>query len=330
MAAVRDERSRPIASLTKVMTAYVLLKDHPLNPGEKGPVIEVQPADVDLYLAQQRNGESVIPVRAGQTYTQSELMQGLLIPSGNNFAFMLAAWNSGSVEAFVERMNQEAAALGMTNTQYADPSGLSAESRSTAADQARLAEAAMAHPVIAETVAMKQTILPNIGVLFNVNSELGKSSFIGVKTGWTEEAGGCFMFAADYLVDGAPVRIYGAVLGQDVLADAFAGSQQLINGAGANLQRLPVVTKDAELASVETRWGGSAPAIAAADASLVVWPGLEVTSSMAKTATGESVKTGQEVAIVTYTAGAQVVPIQLVAANAISGADIGWRLTRLR
>ncbi|MGE0056799.1 MAG: D-alanyl-D-alanine carboxypeptidase, partial [Dehalococcoidia bacterium] len=106
MGAVRDERSQPIASLAKVMTAYVILKDHPLTPGEKGPDIQVQASDVELYRAQERNGESVIAVKEGQTFTQAELLQGLLIPSGNNFAFMQAAWNSGSVEAFVERMNQ--------------------------------------------------------------------------------------------------------------------------------------------------------------------------------------------------------------------------------
>jgi D-alanyl-D-alanine carboxypeptidase (penicillin-binding protein 5/6) len=326
---VRDEQSRPIASLTKVMTAYVILKDHPLKPGENGPVIEVQPSDVEMYLAQERNGESVIPVKAGQTYSEQELIRGLLVPSGNNFGFMLAAWSSGSVEAFVARMNQEAAALGMTNTRYAEPSGISAETRSTASDQAILAEVAMQNPVIAEAVNLKQVILPNVGVLFNVNSELGKAN-LGIKTGWTEEAGGCFMFAAAWMVDGAPVRVYGAVLGQDTLADAFAATKALINSAGPNLQRQPVVTKDTALASVDTRWGGSAPVLAAADASVIVWPGLKIDNVVEMNLAAESVKKGQEVGTVTYTAGAQVIPVPLLAGESLSGAGIKWRLTRLR
>jgi D-alanyl-D-alanine carboxypeptidase (penicillin-binding protein 5/6) len=330
MGSIRDQRSQPIASLAKVMTAYVLLKDHPLTPGEKGPDIQVQASDVDLYKAQEANGESVIPVKEGETFTQAEMMQGLLIPSGNNFAFMLAAWSSGSVDAFVERMNQEAAALGMTNTHYAEPSGVSAETRSTATDQALLAAAAMANPVFADIVVKKQAILPNVGVLFNVNSELEHSALAGIKTGWTEDAGGCFMFAADRDVDGAPVRIYGAVLGQDTLADAFNASNALIATASASMQRQPVVAKDDVLASVHTKWGSDSPAVAASDASVVVWPGLKVERSIEVGDAQESVKQGQEVGKVVYSAGSQVIPVPLLAANSVSGAGLQWRLTRLQ
>jgi D-alanyl-D-alanine carboxypeptidase (penicillin-binding protein 5/6) len=330
MGSVRDTRSQPIASLAKVMTAYVILKDHPLTPGERGPEITVQASDVEMYRAQERNGESVIPVKEGQTYTQAEMLQGLLIPSGNNFAFMLAAWNSGSVEAFVERMNQEAAALGMTNSHYAEPSGVSAETRSTATDQALLAEVAMANPVFADIVVKKQAILPNVGVLFNVNSELERAQLAGIKTGWTEDSGGCFMFAADREVDGAPVRIYGAVLGQDTLADAFAASSALINGSAGSVQRLALVAKDEQIAAVKTKWGEASSANAAADASVIVWPGLKVERTVESAAALESVKQGQEVGTVTFTAGGQVVPVPLVAGESVSGADIGWRLTRLQ
>jgi D-alanyl-D-alanine carboxypeptidase (penicillin-binding protein 5/6) len=307
-----------------------VLKDHPLTSGEKGPDIPVQAADVDMYRAQEANGESVIAVKEGETFTQAELMQGLLIPSGNNFAFMLAAWSSGSVDAFVERMNQEAAALGMTNTHYAEPSGVSAETRSTASDQALLAAAAMANPVFADIVVKKQTILPNVGVLFNVNSELERSALAGIKTGWTEDAGGCFMFAADRDVDGAPVRIYGAVLGQDTLADAFNASNALIATANASLQRTPVVAKDDALAEVKTKWGADATAVAASGASVVVWPGLKVDRTVEVVQTMESAKQGAEVGKVVYVAGGQTVEVPLVASESVSGAGIKWRLTRLQ
>jgi D-alanyl-D-alanine carboxypeptidase (penicillin-binding protein 5/6) len=138
------------------------------------------------------------------------------------------------------------------------------------------------------------------------------------------------MFAADWLVDGAPVRVYGAVLGQDTLADAFASTNALINSAGPNLERQPVVTKDTALASVDTRWGGSAPVLAAADASVIVWPGLKVDNVVEMKLAAESVKKGQEVGTVTYTAGAQVIPVPLLAGESLSGAGIQWRLTRLR
>jgi D-alanyl-D-alanine carboxypeptidase (penicillin-binding protein 5/6) len=324
----RDDRPRALASLVKVMTAYVVLKDHPLKQGEFGPDIQIQASDVAAYREHLRNGESVVFVKEGDLISEARMLQGLLIPSGNNLAYVIAGWSSGSVEAFVARMNEEAAALGMNDTHYDDPSGLSPASISTARDQLKLAEAAMAHPVFASIVAMKQTELPNAGVLYNVNSILGQNNIVGVKTGWTEEAGACFIFAADRQVGDRTLRIYGVVLGQDTLADAFASTRSLIGTVGPSLQVVPVVTANTQAASLTTEWGTNTTAVVPNDINLVLWPGLPVEAVVQPGDIDAPLRSGDEIGKVLVTAGSQRHEAPLIAERTLPPAPLSWRLTR--
>lgn len=87
-------RSTPIASLAKVMTAYVVLRDHPLRAAVGGPRITVTPADVAVYRADAAAGQSVVAVQAGERLTERQALEGLLLPSGNNIATLLARWDA--------------------------------------------------------------------------------------------------------------------------------------------------------------------------------------------------------------------------------------------
>ena len=201
---VGDERPQPIASVTKMMTAYVILKSKPLKVAEPGPVITTTAADISLYRRLIAQDESVVAVAEGTRITQYDMLQALLIPSGNNIGAMLAAWDAGSVDAFVAKMNAEAKALGMVNTRYVDASGASKDSVSTAKDQLLLVQAAMANPVFAEIVNKKQAQVPVAGTIFSTDTILGKNGIVGVKTGWTEEAGGNFVGARKSTCRAAP------------------------------------------------------------------------------------------------------------------------------
>lgn len=105
----------PIASITKVMTAYVVLREHPLGPQDAGPLVRI-----DRIAAQESHStiESVVPVAEGQRFPLRQLLDFMLIPSGNNIARLLARWTAGSEAAFVHRMNDAAADLGMTRTAF--------------------------------------------------------------------------------------------------------------------------------------------------------------------------------------------------------------------
>jgi D-alanyl-D-alanine carboxypeptidase (penicillin-binding protein 5/6) len=312
-----------------MMTAYVVMTDHPLKAGDKGPEIIAEDQDVDTYRQQKANGESVIELQSGTKYSQYELLAGVLIPSGNNLAFLLARWSAGSEEAFVARMNEEAAKLGMAQTQYADPSGVSPLNRSTAADQLKLAQAMMANPLLAGIVGLKQTSLPYAGTVFNVNSLLGQDNLVGVKTGWTEDAGGCFLFAADWPVDGQSVRIYGIVMGQDTLADAFNATKNILDYVGGNLHVETVVSKQGEPLQLTTEWGAKTTAMPANDAKVVVLAGTQVATALtADSIKSSDVKRGAEVSKIVVTAGDQKVEVPLTSQGRLGGAGLIWRLTR--
>jgi D-alanyl-D-alanine carboxypeptidase (penicillin-binding protein 5/6) len=323
-----NQQPQPIASLVKMMTAHVILKNHPLNPGEPGAEVVFQPHHVQNFQVRGANAESVVAVQAGGKMSERDLLRGLLLASGNNVADILAEWHAGSVEAFVAEMNAEAAALGMTDTVYADAAGLLATSRSTAHDQVVLANAAMANPTFASIVREAQAILPGAGIVYNTNSQLGQDGIVGIKTGWTEEAGACFVFASEQQVGGQRVTVIGATLGSVTLADAFARTRELIAASSQSMSFVTVATDGSTWATVDTPWGSSADAVLVGDANLLLLPGMKVTSNVELTT--DDIEGGAEVGTATFRAGDQVVQLPLKASATISAPGLQWRLTRLR
>ncbi|MBT3150158.1 D-alanyl-D-alanine carboxypeptidase [Streptomyces sp. CHD11] len=237
---VRGERRPvPIASLTKVMTAHVILTGHPLRPGERGPRIEV-----DRQAAHEVGvgGESTVPVRAGDRYTERQLLELLLIPSGNNIARLLARWDSGSQEAFVLKMRRAARDLGMTDTTYTGASGIEVTTTSTAVDQLRLARQVMRNPVFRDIVATRTVTVPGAGPVSNTNTLLGTSGVIGLKTGSSTPAGGNLLWACEVRVGDRDLMMLGAVLHQragttagEGLRAALDNSRALIDGLRGRL-----------------------------------------------------------------------------------------------
>jgi D-alanyl-D-alanine carboxypeptidase (penicillin-binding protein 5/6) len=209
-----NQHPAPIASVAKVMTAYLVLLDHPLRPGRSGPTITLGEADVADAERRGEQEESVVPVAAGERLTELQALQALLLPSANNIAAVLARWDAGSERRFVARMNATARSLGMTHTRYTDPSGYDDATVSTAADQLRIVVRAMRLTVFARIVATTAATLPVAGMVHNTNTLLGRDGFVGVKTGSDRAAGGCFAFRAIRFVHGKRTTITGVVLGQ--------------------------------------------------------------------------------------------------------------------
>jgi D-alanyl-D-alanine carboxypeptidase (penicillin-binding protein 5/6) len=218
-----NQHAAAIASVAKVMTAYLVLRDHPLRPGQDGPTITLTDADVADTDRRRRQQESVVSIAAGEQLTEWQALQALLLPSANNIAAVLARWDAGSAEGFVARMNATARSLGMTHTRYTDPSGYDDATVSTAADQVRIVDRAMRLPVFASIVATPSATLPVAGTVHNTNRLLGHNGFVGVKTGSTDAAGGCFAFRAIRWIDGKRTRITGVVLGQPGRNQVAAG-----------------------------------------------------------------------------------------------------------
>jgi D-alanyl-D-alanine carboxypeptidase (penicillin-binding protein 5/6) len=222
--------SVPIASLAKVMTALVVLHSRPISADDPGFTITITADDVVDTEQRRSEGQSVVPVVAGEKLTERQALQALLLPSANNIAIALARAVSGSVDVFVDEMNAEARRLAMTSTTYTDPSGYDPGTMSTARDQLRLARAAMRIQEFARIVAEPAAVIPQAGVVYNTDGLLGRDGFVGIKTGSDSAAGGCFMFAARDQRRGR--LVYGVVLGQRdgaLIAAALKAAQRLVD-----------------------------------------------------------------------------------------------------
>jgi D-alanyl-D-alanine carboxypeptidase (penicillin-binding protein 5/6) len=236
-----NQHAAPIASVAKVMTAYLVLRDHPLRPGQAGPTITLTAADVVDTYRRAGQHESIVPVAVGEQLTERQALEALLLPSANNIAAVLARWDAGSENRFVAWMNATARSLGMAHTRYTDPSGYDDATVSSAADQVRIVDRAMRLPVFANIVATPSATLPVAGTVRNTDTLLGYDGFVGVKTGSDDAAGGCFAFRAIRWIDGKRTTITGVVLGQsgdDQIEAGLAAANAMVRRiAGERLGR---------------------------------------------------------------------------------------------
>ena len=182
---------QPIASLTKLMTAMVLLDAH-LDPRE---TITITRDDLDLL----RHSRSRLPV--GTRLPREQALLLALLASENRAAHALGRTFPGGLSAFVQAMNAKARALGLTDTRFEDPSGLSAGNVASAHDLARILEAAYRYPEIRDFSTRPETTIQagRRSIQFPNTNALVRSPRwnIGLsKTGYIEEAGRCLVMQA--------------------------------------------------------------------------------------------------------------------------------------
>jgi serine-type D-Ala-D-Ala carboxypeptidase (penicillin-binding protein 5/6) len=326
------EAAVPIASLTKIMTAYLTLRDHPLGPSAQGPMLTMTAADEAEAAAEDAAGATNVPVQPGENLTERQLLNGLLVHSANNLADVLARWDAGSVPAFVAKMNAAAAALGMTHTHYADASGLDPGTEGTAADELRVTEAAMAEPTFAAVVDQPSVTLPIIGQLSNYVSSVGTDGIVGVKSGFTQAAMGCLVLAGERTVDGQRVLVLAAVTGQpgdDPLSAANQADERLIDAVAAGLRPVPVTPAALQVGTVTLPWSKvKVPVVATAATSLLAWPGQQPRVVIATTSVHPGLLAGAAVGTLTASIGNERVTVPLHLADNLLGPTVDWRLTR--
>jgi serine-type D-Ala-D-Ala carboxypeptidase (penicillin-binding protein 5/6) len=327
----------PIGSVAKVMTAYVVLKDHPLLANNDGPTVTMTPADVANTALLAASSQSVLPITAGEMLNERQLLEAMLIPSANNIATVVARLDAGSTPAFVTKMNDTAKALGMNHSTYTDPSGFDTATVSIPSDQLLLADAAMAIPTFAEIVSMPSATFPGTGTMKNLNSLVGTNGFVGVKTGSDSSAGGCLLFANHQTVDGQPVTFLGMVMGQErgqmstalLLGAANSASQALLLSAIADVAVRPVLPAGASVLTLTNADGHHTRAVNTHPLSALGWGGLSVPLRVNQPVhPGSQVQAGQVVGNVF--AGGQGGSSSPVASTATTpSASFSWRLTHI-
>ncbi|MEV5234546.1 D-alanyl-D-alanine carboxypeptidase [Streptomyces sp. MN6] len=315
-----EQKPVAIGSVAKTMTAYIILRDHPLKPGEEGPKIEVD-AKAEEEGGYDKAGESTLnTVKAGDFLTEKQALSAVMIPSANNIARLLARWDAGSEEAFVKKMNDTAKELGMTNTTYTDPSGLKETTVSTAEDQTKLGVVAMRNPAMVAITSAASWTDPSGQYWSNYNELPYTMGAIGIKTGSTTKAGGNLLFAARKEVGGQEVTVVGAILGQhkgpSILDTVNEVSKPALRAAQDALTSATILKKGTVVGYADDGLGGRTPVAVTEDVKAVGWAGLEVKLTFAGTELPHTAKAGTKVGTLTVgdgENGAVKVPVALKA-----------------
>jgi len=287
------EQPVPVASLTKMMTAYVILHDHPLGLAQDGPSVTMTQVDLDDFETDTVEDQANAPVALGEVLTERQLLEGLLVHSANNFADTLARWDAGDIPDFVAKMNRTATQFGMRQTHYADPSGFDQGSVSTAGDLLKMAARDMDNPTFAAIVKMSSVTLPVAGTISTYTPWLGFQGVIGVKSGFTTAAGGCDVVAVVRRVHGKDTLILAAVTGQTGLSVLEAAGYLALNLAdhvGASIGVTRLVVAGQTVAHVKVN-GHTVDATASATVEMLSWPGATAHRSLVD---GRTIRAGAE------------------------------------
>jgi len=321
-----NQATVPIASITKMVTSLVILEAKPLTGDEQGPDITFTDADVDIYYEAIAENGSVAPVVSGMTLTQREAFETMLLPSANNYSVSLAVWAFGSVDAYLAAAADYLTAHGLTGTTVADTSGISAKSVSSPADLVAIGKLVMANPVLASIVAMPSADIPTVGTVSNTNKLLGIDGIKGIKTGTTDEAGACLLFAVDFPVGDTTITLVGVVLGGDTHSELNATIRTLIASVEPGFRQVTLVEAGTAYGSFTTPWGQSAQAVAEKSASAVVWSDTPIASAtdIDPMTLGDK---GDRLGSVDVTVGATTVTVPLVLDQTVTDPGPFWRWT---
>lgn len=317
----------PIGSTAKVITALAVLKQKPIPAGSQGPTITLSSQDVALFNSYYSQNGSVTQVAAGEQVSELQALQSILLPSSNNMADSLVIWAFGSVNNYLSYANRMVAQMGLKNTKVGDTNGFSDTTTSTAADLVRIGLAAMANPTIASVVSQSSAQVPVQGTVKNLNYLLGQDGIVGIKTGNTDKAGGCYLFAAKRTIQGRQLTLVGAILNQPSLASAINTTPAVLSVADSAFEFITPIHKNQVLALYHSPWDKNANLIASKDISMLTWKGAEVKIS----GQFESLKpsqVGTQAGNVSVSTLNQTVSSPMILAQSLPAPSLLWRILR--
>ena len=327
LAASGGNDPRPIASITKLITALVILDAKPIGATESGPLITFSKADAKLYDEYYVKQASIWPMKAGSTMALRDALQVMLVVSATNYADAVSSWAFGSPAQFRSAARSWLDANGFTGTTIVEPTGLDPRNMSTPTELIALGKLAMANPVIADAVAIPHLAGSNGLLLPNTNGMLGVEGINGIKTGTLDAAGACLLFSAVLDVGaGVQITVVGVVLGADNHFQLNNAVQGLLASVRAGFHDVPVLTKGQKLGSYTTPWGEEASIVAAQDASVFTWSDMPISWTLSADDVVTARK-GSVVGRVGFGSGTSFVEVPLKLDSTIVGPDDWWRLT---
>lgn len=232
-----DTNSVPIASLAKVITALAVLEKKPLAVGEEGPLITFTDEDVRLYHEYVAKNGTVVPVEAGAQISQYQALQAMLLPSGNNISDSLAIWAFGSIEEYNVYANDMLARFDLSSTIVADASGYSSDTKSTASEMVEIGILYMQNPTLVSIASQTDVLIPEVGSIQNKNSAINSAGLVGIKIGFTEDAGFTFLVADAKSADKDDISV-AVVLGASSLPKAMQDASELLETGSVKHRQL--------------------------------------------------------------------------------------------
>ncbi|GAB2818842.1 hypothetical protein GCM10027022_06150 [Alpinimonas psychrophila] len=317
----------PIASITKVITALVILDAKPLaDAADPGPTITFTQTDVQILQQTQAELGSFEVVTNGMQLTQKQALTVMLMVSANNYAVSLATWAYGSFDSYLVAANTWLATRGLTDTVVDDASGISSGSRSTPADMLTIGSLVMASPSLAEIVGTQTADIPEIGAIRNGNQLLGTEGVNGIKTGTTLDAGATLLYSAVLQVGTQSVHVIGVTLGAETHAQLRDSVTALLASVRASFHEVTVTTDGQTFGSAVTAWGASADIASQESLTRVVFGDtpIIVTPVVSRVGSGGI---GTVVGTLEISVGTESLSIPLDLTVALDDPGAGWRLT---
>lgn len=316
----------PIASVAKVITALAVLQKKPVAAGGQGPIITLTQSDVDLFNKYYLSDGSVAQVQVGEQITEYQALEAMLLPSANNLADTLANWAFGSADNYVAYANNMVKSMDLAQTTVGDATGFNDTTFSTADDMVKLGLATMNNPAIAAIAKEPSATLPVAGVVNNINWLLGQDGVVGIKTGNTDKAGGCYLVAAQRQILGHQITVVSAILGDPDLSDAIHQADSIIKAGDAGFQQIKPIQKDQAVGSYQAPWNASSQIKSAKQLSLVAWKGQPVNVTSMPSPVQAPASTGFSTGTITATAGQQSATGPTVLASNLPGPSWRWRI----
>lgn len=319
---------RPIASITKLITALVILDAVPLaSADDPGPTITFTEADHDLYDRYYVQGATIAPMPTGTSMSLHDALAAMLIPSASNYAEALSSRIFGSQDAFLSATRTWLSAHGLTGTTITEPTGISPRNTSTPTDLLTIGKLAAAQPTIAQIVATSSISLPGAGQLHNTNGLLGTAGITGLKTGTLGQGTYSLLYTAT-LHGGAaePLAVTGVLLGGASRESVNTTVIATLDSIRAGFHEVPLASSGQEVGAISTPWGSTAQLVIDEDASIFTWSDTPIEVSM-QIETPATYRDGSVVGSVTWTAGPNTVTTPVTIQGQIDQPSEWWRLT---
>ncbi|MBX9718941.1 MAG: serine hydrolase [Microbacteriaceae bacterium] len=318
---------RPIASITKVVTALVVLDAHPIAAGQPGATLTLTAADAALRGRYAAIGGTTAPAPPGLAISERQVIELMMVQSANNYAESLAIWAFGSMDAYLAAARAWLDARGLMTIRIADATGFSPSNTASPRALLDLGRLALADPVVSAASALPSVTVPGVGTFENRNLLIGVDGVTGLKTGTLDEAGACLLFTAVYEIEGETVPIVGVVLGGPDHRRLAADVRSLLASVRDDFHAVTIATAGELVALYAAPWGETARVEVTRTVDELVWGAVNSRAAVALPALRPGLES-PPLDTLTVRFGGRVVEVDVTLTDPLEGPDLAWRLSR--